>query len=136
MFALYFERRGRVMLTCYSKMYSWDDISEIDAFLSSFVAEHGYVRILLDFTKVDTIAISRLGLLARGKKIRTNPGQARVIVAPPEREIYELYCDYAQDQLAIGNGEMKMVHTLTEAFDLLGLQAPQFEALIAGGADR
>jgi hypothetical protein len=136
MFALLFERRDRVMLTRYSRMYSWDDISEIDAFLASFVTEHGYVRIILDFTDVETIAISRQRLLARGKKIRTNPSQARVIVAPPEREIYELYCDYAQDQLAIGNGEMKIVHALTEAFNLLGMQNPQFEPLISGGHDR
>jgi hypothetical protein len=67
MFTLLFERRDRVMLTRYSRMYSWDDISEIDAFLASFVTEHGYVRIILDFTDVETIAISRqrLGPVAR-----------------------------------------------------------------------
>jgi hypothetical protein len=133
MFTLLFEHHHRVMMTRYSRIYSWDDISEIDAFLASFVAEHGYVRNILDFTDVEAIAITHQRLLARGKKIRTNPGQARVIVAPPEREIYELYRDYAEAQFLIGNGEMKIVHTLTEAFRLLKLRSPQFEPLFTGG---
>jgi hypothetical protein len=55
-----------------------------------------------------------------------NPGQDRVFVVP-QPQIREMYQDYAQVQRDIGNGEMVLVDTLTEALHRLRLRNPDFQ---------
>ena len=130
MFTLLFATREKVMLTRYGGVFSSDDISALDEFVAGFIAREGfYVRSIFDFTAVRAVAIPRPRLLERGRKTRMNPGQDRVVVAP-QQEIYNLYCDYAQGQLDIGNGKMMVVHTLAEALRLLGLSNPNFQPLM------
>ena len=70
------------MLTRYSGVFSSDDISSHDEFVAGFIAREGfYVRNIFDFTAVEAVAIPRPRLLERGRKLRTNPGQDRVVVA-------------------------------------------------------
>ena len=88
-----------------------------------------YVRNIFDFTAVEAVAIPRPRLLERGRKPRTNPGQDRVVVAP-QHEIYELFRDYAQAQLDIGNGIMMVVQRFEDALRLLGLRDPNFQPLM------
>jgi hypothetical protein len=122
----YCSRRGRRCYSRYSGVFSSEDISALDANTVAIVAREGYVRSIFDFTDVKAVAVPRTRLLERGKKLRMNPGQDRVIVAP-QQEIYELYRDYAQGQLDFGNGELMVVRTLVEALDLLGLSNPDFQ---------
>jgi hypothetical protein len=129
MFILLFEPREKVLLARYSGVFSSEDISALDANTVAIVAREGYVRSIFDFTDVKAVAVPRTRLLERGKKLRMNPGQDRVIVAP-QQEIYELYRDYAQGQLDFGNGELMVVRTLVEALDLLGLSNPDFQPVV------
>jgi hypothetical protein len=130
MFTILFEAREKVMLTRYSGVFSSEDISSLDEFVAGFIAREGiYVRNIFDFTAVEAVAIPRPRLLERGRKPRTNPGQDRVVVAP-QHEIYELFRDYAQAQLDIGNGTMMVVQRFDEALRLLGLHDPNFQPLI------
>jgi hypothetical protein len=119
MFTLLFEPQARV-LTRYGGIFSTDDISGVDAIVADFVAREGYVRNIFDFAAVDVVAVPRSALIERGRKRRRNPGQDCVIVAP-QPKIYELYRDYAQRQLDIGNGKLMVVWTFVEALDVLGL---------------
>jgi hypothetical protein len=64
-----------------------------------------------------------------------NPGQDRVFVVP-QPEIHELYREYAQTQLDLGNGELMTVHTLPEALHLLGLYNPDFQPLMVASSPR
>jgi hypothetical protein len=130
MFTLFFEAREKVMLTRYTGVLSSDDIAALDEFVRGFVAREGfYVRSIFDLTGVEVFAIPRPQLFKRGRKLRINPGQDRVFVAP-QHEIYELYREYAQDQLDIGNGKMMVVKCLDEALRLLRLHDPDFQPLM------
>ena len=130
MYTILFEARAKVMLTRYSGVFSSDDISSLDEFVAGFIAREGiYVRNIFDFTAVEAVAIPRPRLLERGRKPRTNPGQDRVVVAP-QHEIYELFRDYAQAQLDIGNGTMMVVQRFEDALRLLGLRDPNFQPLM------
>jgi hypothetical protein len=130
MFTILFEAREKVMLTRYSGVFSSDDISSHDEFVAGFIAREGiYLRTIFDFTAVEAVAIPRPRLLERGKKTRTNPGQDRIVVAP-QHDIYELFRDYAQAQLDIGNGKMMVVRRFDEALRLLGLRDPNFQPLL------
>jgi hypothetical protein len=48
----------------------------------------------------------------------------------PQHEIYELYREYAQGQLDLGNGKMMVVERFEEALRLLGLREPNFQPLM------
>ena len=135
MFTLFFEPRHRVMLTRYSVVLSSEDLETVDAFVAVFVAREGYVRSIYDLTDVKAFAIPRSKLLERGRKLRMNPGQDRVFVVP-QPEIHELYREYAQTQLDLGNGELMTVHTLPEALHLLGLYNPDFQRLMVASSPR
>jgi hypothetical protein len=130
MFTLLFDAREKVMLTRYTGVLSSEDIAALDEYVRGFVAREGfYVRSIFDLTSVEVFAISRPKLLLRGRKLRINPGQDRVFVAP-QHEIYELYRDYAQAQLDLGNGKMMVVQRFDEALRLLGLRDPNFQPLM------
>jgi hypothetical protein len=132
-FTVLFEPRERVMLTRYSGMLTSEDLSRIDSLIAGFVAREGYVRPIFDLTDVEIFAIPRSKLLERARKLRMNPGQDRVFVVP-QPQIHELYREYAQVQLDLGNGGMAIVQTLAEALDRLGLHAPDFEPLARADA--
>jgi hypothetical protein len=130
MFTVLFDAREKVMLTRYTGVLSSKDIAALDEYVRGFVAREGfYVRSIFDLTGVEVFAISRPKLLRRGRKLRINPGQDRVFVAP-QHEIYELYRDYAQAQLDLGNGKMMVVQRFDEALRLLGLHDPNFQPLL------
>jgi hypothetical protein len=130
MFTVLFDAREKVMLTRYTGVLSSKDIAALDEYVRGFVAREGfYVRSIFDLTGVEVFAISRPKLLRRGRKLRINPGQDRVFVAP-QHEIYELYRDYAQAQLDLGNGKMMVVQRFDEALRLLGLRDPNFQPLL------
>src|SRR5260370_12959656 len=106
MFTLFFEAREKVMLTRYTGVLSSDDIAALDEFVRGFVAREGfYVRTIFDLTGVEVFAIPRPQLLKRGRKLRLNPGQDLVFLAP-QHEFYELYREYLHCQLDIGNSKI------------------------------
>src|SRR5882757_3213644 len=130
MFTVLFDAREKVMLTRYTGVLSSKDIAALDEYVRGFVAREGfYVRSIFDLTGVEVFAISRPKLLRRGRKLRINPGQDRVFVAP-QHEIYELYRDYAQAQLDLGNGKMMVVQRFDEALRLLQLHDPDFQPVM------
>src|SRR3954447_10104211 len=128
MFTLLFDPQSRVMLVQYGGVLSSEDIRSVDALVTSFVASEGYIRSIYDLTGIEAFAIPPSKLRQRGRKLRMNPGQDRVFVTPQD-ELYALYCDYAREQLELGNGEMKVVRQFQEALRLLKLKKPDFHPL-------
>ena len=130
MFTLLFDAREKVMLTRYTGVLSSEDIAALDEYVRGFVAREGfYVRSIFDLTGVEVFAILRPQLFKRGRKLRINPGQDRVFVTP-QHEIHELYREYAQGQLDVGNGKMMVVKCLDEALRLLRLHDPDFQPVM------
>ena len=120
-----FEARDRVMLTRYRGLLSPETLATVDNFVASFVGQQGYFRSIYDLSDISIFAIPRSRLLERARRPRMNPGQDRVFVVP-QQQIREMYHEYAQVQRDIGNGEMILVETLTEALRRLGLRNPDF----------
>jgi hypothetical protein len=121
-----FEARDRVMLARYRGLLSPETLVTVDDFVASFVGQQGYFRSIYDFSEIAVFAIPRSRLLERARKPRMNPGQDRVFVVP-QPQIREMYQDYAQVQRDVGNGEMVLVDTLTEALHRLRLRNPDFQ---------
>jgi hypothetical protein len=67
-------------------------------------------------------------LAERGRMPEIVPGQERVIVAP-DLEIYDLTRAYATQQRDFGNLEPRVVLSLWDAYRLLGLDEPDFQAI-------
>jgi len=126
MLALSFDRRNRVLLVQFSGIYSSDDISAFDRLVGRFVAEEGPTRGLYDFSGVTAVAVPKTKLFELGRRPQIALDQDRVIVAP-QLEINELARLYATLQRDFGNVEPRIVNTLAEAYDLLGLSDPDFE---------
>jgi hypothetical protein len=120
-----FEPSDRVMMARYRGLLSPETLATVDNFVASFVGQQGYFRSIYDLSDIAVFAIPRPRLLERARKPRMNPGQDRVFVVP-QPLIREMYHDYAQVQRDIGNGEMVLVETLTEALHRLRLRNPDF----------
>lgn len=128
MFKLLFEPRSRVLMVRYGGVLSSDDIRTVDACVTGIVAREGFMRSIYDLTAIEAFAIPPTKLSWRGRNLRMNPGQDRVFVVPQD-DLYGLYRDYAQQQLDIGNGEMKIVRQLAEALKLLQVKRAGFRPL-------
>jgi hypothetical protein len=120
-----FEASDRVMLARYRGLLSPETLATVDNFVASFVGQQGYFRSIYDLSDIAIFAIPRSRLLERARKPRMNPGQDQVFVVP-QPQIREMYQDYAQVQRDIGNGEMVLVETLSEALRRLKLRNPDF----------
>ena len=128
MFTLAFEHTHRVLLVRYVGIFTPEDIVQLDRSVIEFVARQGPVRGLLDFSNVEAFAVSHTLLVERGRLVAIMPSQERVIVAP-NAEIYELARSYASQQRDFGNLEPRVVLSLCDAYRLLGLDKPDFQAI-------
>lgn len=130
MLTLLFDHKNRVLLARFSGIYTSDDIAAFDRGVGRFVAEEGAVRGLYDFSRVEAVAVPKTKFFELGRRPQLALDQDRVIVAP-QLEIYELARLYAALQRDFGNVEPRIVRTLAEAYELLGLRNPEF-APVAG----
>lgn len=128
MFDLAYERRHRVLRSRFHGMLEPGDIEALDEIVRRFVAEHGPVRGLLDFTETTFVAVPETRLAARARLPQISPGQQRVILAPTDAA-FELARSYARGQSDHGNVEIAVVRTEAEAHAALGLVDPVFEPL-------
>jgi len=128
MFTLAFERTHRVLLARFAGVFTSEDIVQLDRAVIAFVAQEGPVRGLMDFSSIEAFAVPHTLVAARGRLREIVPGQQRVIVVP-NMEIYELARLYASQQRDVGNLEPLVVHSLGDAYRLLGLERPDFQPL-------
>jgi hypothetical protein len=134
-FQLLFETSHRVLLTRLSGTYVQDDIVLRDRAAKRFVARHGLMRGLMDFSGVDAVEVPIDRLVRRAHEPPVLPGQIRVIVAP-DPLTYELNRVVIAHQLYSRKVEPLLVRSLQDAYDALDLVEPQFEAITSNAADQ
>lgn len=135
LFKLLFDPRNRVLLTRLSGPYTQDDLVVRDRAVARFVARHGLMRGIMDFTAVDTIEVPIDRVVRRAHEPPLLPGQARVIVAPGDAA-YEMNRVMIAHQLYVRKVEPLLVRSLDEAYRALAMDRPSFEEVEGNDADR
>jgi hypothetical protein len=128
MFVLYFERRYKVLLVRFSDRLARGDLAALDRAARAFVAQHGVMRGLVDFTAVQAVEIDTAEFVRRGQQAAIMTGQDRVYVMP-RPDLFGLGRMFSTYQKIGGNREPLVVRTLDEAYQALELVDPKFEPL-------
>jgi hypothetical protein len=127
MLTLLFERQHRVLLARVSGVLSSEDFEAHDRAVLTFLGREGAVRGLYDFTAVEAVAVPASKVVQRGQTPPIIP-EMRVVVAP--RRTGEEFAQAIREyQRLAGYREPLIVPTMTEAYALLGLDDPVFEAV-------
>jgi hypothetical protein len=129
MVRLYFEPRHKVMLVDFSGTLTMADLVQHDELVRRFVAAQAQpVPGIADFSRVEKLGITIEHISGRAQQPQIKAGQRRIYVAPtPEK--YGLCRMFASLQVARGATEPEIVRSLAEAYDLLGLEDPKFQAV-------
>jgi hypothetical protein len=128
MFTLAFEYSHRVLFSRFMGLLTSDDLAQFEQAARSIIAREGPMRGILDFSEVGTIAVPRSLFIQLGRRPQLSPGQDRVFVATTP-EVDQIASAYAAQQRDFGNVEPRVVGSLAEAFNLLGLVRPDFQAI-------
>lgn len=124
MLILAYDRRHRVLRVSVSDIFSSADMEEMDNATIEFVARHGPVRGIFDYTDVAAFAIPDSRLAERAQQ--PSAIQQRIVVASRVSG-GERARTYGRYQREAGQGEATIVGSLDEAYMLLGLRNPRFE---------
>jgi hypothetical protein len=128
MFTLAFEYSHRVLLARFAGIFTPEDITGLDRALIAFVAREGAVRSLLDLSGIEGIAVPHTLLAERARLPPILPNHERVIVAP-HPEAHDLVRAYASQKHDFGHLEPRVVLSLWDAYQLLGLERPDFRTV-------
>jgi hypothetical protein len=124
MLSLAFERRSRVLRITVSGIFASEDMAELDNTVVEFVARHGQVRGIFDYTEVAAFAVPDSRLAHRAQQ--PSAIQQRVVVASRVMA-GERARTYGRYRREAGQREAAIVGSLDEAYALLGLRNPRFE---------
>jgi hypothetical protein len=131
-FQLAFERKHQMLSIKAAGVLATQHFLELDMALIAFlaremIADKASLRCLYDFTEITAVAVPQIKAEARGRLPAIIRGQ-RVIVLP--RTIECSFVDsFVQSQRRAGHHKLTVVGSLEEAYALLGLNAPQFDAI-------
>jgi hypothetical protein len=128
MFQLLFERQHNVLMSRYSGVYRAEDSTLRDSAVRRFVKKHGLAHGIMDFSAVHQIEISLDSLIRRAHQPPLLPGRQRIIVAP-EEPTFTFSRLVAAHQLYARKVEPVLVRSLRDAYSILGMARPVFEAL-------
>ena len=130
MISLYYERRHNVVMTRVTGVLSSEDLEEHDRavllFLAGLFASERAVRGLYDFSGVATLAVPVSRINLRGQRPAIIDGQ-RIVVAPPGAAGAEWVARLGEQRRSAGLPLATVVATLEEAYEVLGLNNPQFD---------
>jgi hypothetical protein len=131
-FLLAFERTHRVLKAKAEGVIATQDLLDLDIALIAFLAreetaDRPSIRGLYDFSEVAAIAVPQTKAAERASLSAILRGH-RVMV-----KSQTLTCSvldtFVQSQRLTGNNQLMVVHSLDEAHDLLGLNAPNFKVI-------
>ena len=131
MFDLLWERHRRLLLVRFSDVLSTRDISDIDRAIVEFVGSHGRGDSIYDFSNVTAVAIPQSSFVSRRYDAPLTPGTVRILVSPQE-ELHQQCLEFARQQAQLGYKRPHVTRTLDEAFQILGVNRPVFEAVLPG----
>ena len=125
MLSLAFDRKNRVLRITVSGIFASDEMEELDRVVIGFIARHGQMRGIYDYTDVEAIAVPQTRLVQRAQQPAIIRDQ-RVIVA--SRVLGgEGARAYGRYQREAGEKEAAVVDTLEAAYRPLELDNPRFE---------
>jgi hypothetical protein len=124
MLRLAFDRKNRVLQVTVSGIFASEDMDELDNALVEFVAHHGQVRGIFDYSHVEAIAVPDSRLAERAQQPSTI--EQRVVVSSRVMG-GERARTYAQYRHEAGHRSAVIVASLAEAYAFLGLRNPRFE---------
>jgi hypothetical protein len=132
MFTLWFDRPSEVLLARFTGVFTTEDFTNYDAAMIHFLGTQGprateRWRTLCDLSAIEAIAVPESRLAEQG----SHPpivSQIRVVVAPPFAD-EGFGSGYREQQRAVHGTEPVIVATLKDAYGLLGLDDPKFEAV-------
>ena len=124
MLRLAFDRKNRVLQVTVSGIFGSEDMDELDNSVVEFVARHGPVRGIFDYSDVDAIAVPDSRLAERAQQPQAI--EERVVVASrvmggARARTYQGYRREAGQRQAV------IVETLGDAYAFLDLRNPRFE---------
>ncbi len=132
MFTLWFDRASEVVLARFSGVFTTEDFTNYDGAMIHFLSGQGplgsdRLRTLCDFSAVEAIAVPESRMAEQGSHppiVR----RLRVVVAPPFAGD-DFGQSYREQQRTAHGTEPVIVANLKEAYALLGLEDPKFEAV-------
>jgi hypothetical protein len=125
---LRFDRKHQVLLIEYGKVANQASALATYAAVERFVAAEGPCSVLADLSTIEKLEVP--GDFVRSMAwlpLLIPTGKQRVIVAP-RAEVYGLSRMFQLYRDAMSN-DVQVVHTLEEAYTLLGLESPNFETV-------
>jgi len=126
MFILAFDGKHKVLMSTIVGVLSSDLLGAWDLAIVGFTALHGPSHGLIDFRKVEAIAVPLSRLASRGRQPQISPGWERVIVAP-RTDLREWASSFGEYQSSAGHHPPIIVAAMEEAHRVLGLTDPEFE---------
>lgn len=131
MFDLLWERQRRLLLVRFSDVLTTQDISDMDRAVVEFVGRHGRSDSIYDFSNVTAVAIPESSFVSRRYDAPLTPGTVRILVSPQE-ELHQQCLEFARQQAQLGYKRPHVTRTLDEAFQILQVTRPMFEAVPPG----
>ena len=129
MFTLEFEDTQRILLVCFSGVLMPEDIVKIDQVVVDAIAWGGPLHgLLFDFSSVQAVGVPQTFIALRASLPPISPDCERVFVVPTS-ELWELAQAYAALQRAYGTKAPHVVHSMSEAYEVLQLERPNFRPL-------
>jgi hypothetical protein len=124
MLTVAFDSKNRVLRITVSGIFASEDMEELDRIGIEFVAYHGQVRGIFDYTDVEAFAVPESRLAQRAQQ--PSPVSERVYVASRVTggESARVFARYQREA---GQKEAALAADLEEAYTLLGLRNPRFE---------
>ena len=119
MIEFFVQREQRILMARITGIYDLGEMERLDEFVRAFVAGHGEMRGLYDFSNVDEVAVPMARLAERAGQ-RSIIGGMRVLVAPKAVGVgmTRMFSEY---QSNAGQTAPMVVGRLEEAYVLLGL---------------
>jgi hypothetical protein len=125
---LRFDRKHQVLLIEYGKIANQASALSTYAAVERFVAAEGPCSVLADLSTIEKLEVPGEFVRSMAWMPLVIPsGKQRVIVAP-RAEVYGLSRMFQLYRDATSN-DVQVVHTLEEAYTLLGLESPDFETV-------
>ncbi|HYC64093.1 MAG TPA: hypothetical protein VEC14_05120 [Reyranellaceae bacterium] len=136
---LKFEPTQRILLVQFTGALSSENLNGLDSEVVAFVKKEGAPKgFVIDCSQVEEVSVPTGEFVRRGQRNSVVSDQDRVYVMP-RADMFGLGRMFGTYQRMVGKKEPIVVKTLTEAFDALKLDDPNFQPLppeVGGGLIR
>jgi hypothetical protein len=124
MLKLAFDRKNRVLQVSVSGIFASEDLEALDNAVVEFVARHGPVRGIFDYSDVEAIAVPDSRLAQRAQQPEAIEQRVVVVSRVMGGERARTYARYRREA---SQKHPVIVASLDEAYAVLGLRNPRFE---------